>query len=233
MPGILTVGAVHIGNKMDMSPNIINSIINHDVIAVESIKYFKELLFDLKISTNAEIKEIGSYDNFENINTIIEILKNNKNVLLLSDRGTAAFHDPGTGYVNTAVQNNIKVTTIPGPNSVISAIVLSGIVGNRFIYGSCPEESDENKRLFNIYKEVKYPIVFLCVPQNVGQILIDALDVLGEDTECIACFDLTTNRERILRYNIKDMIKKYYNNELYGESVIIISKPSWIFYQQY
>lgn len=232
MPGILTVGAVHIGNKMDMSPNIINSIIHHDVIAVESIDYFEELLFDLNIKTNAQLIEIGSYAHKQHINEVIDILNKNKNVLLLSDRGTAAFHDPGSDIVNAAINENIRVRSIPGPNSAISALVISGLVPNRFIYGSCPETSDENKYLLNKYKELQYPIIFLCIPENVGIILKDALEVLGENAVCVACFDLTTIRERILRGTVKDMLRRYHNNELYGESVIIISTPTWISYQQ-
>ena len=232
MPGILTVGAVHIGNKMDMSPNIINNIINHDVIAVESIDYFEKLLFDLNIKTNAQLIEIGSYAHKKYINEVINTLNKNKNVLLLSDRGTAAFHDPGSDIVNAAINEDIEVKSIPGPNSLISALVISGLVPNKFIYGSCPETSDENQYLLNQYKKLKYPIIFLCNPQNVGIILKDTLEVLGEDAICVACFELTTIRERVFRSNAKDMLRRYHNNELYGESVIIISTPTWISYQQ-
>jgi len=226
MPGILTVGAVHIGNPMDMSPNIINSIINHDVIAVENIDIFNELLDNLNIKTKAHIEEIGSYQDKEIMLKIIEMLKNNKNVLLLPDRGTASFHDPGDIIVNYASQIGIKVTSIPGPNCLIPSIVISGLGIDKFIYGSRTSDKEERVKFLTKYKDMELPIAFLSTPRYIEDLLLDALDILGENIYCVICIELTTNREKVIRCNIKEMIKKYYNNELNGESVIIMCQTN-------
>jgi 16S rRNA (cytidine1402-2'-O)-methyltransferase len=226
MSGILTLGAVHIGNKMDMSLNIINSIISHDVIAVENVIFFKKLLYDLKINTNAQIEEIGNDENELTIKKIIKILKNNKNVLLLSDQGTSGFCDPGGAFVKFAIEENIKVTTIPGPNSAIAALTVSGIINNGFIYAGHPNSSDENKELLNKFINIRLPILFLCNPENAGIILTDALEIFDENTYCVACVELTTKFENVIRCSLKEMLKKYYNNELFRESVIIIDRTT-------
>jgi len=226
MAGLLTLGSVHIGNILDVSPRTIRSIVEHDVIAVESLEKFNKLLSDLEIETNAHIIEIPSCEEINAINNIVQILLNNKNVLILSDQGNAGFHDPGSGYANVALMHNIKVTTIPGPNSVITSLVVSGMAHGGFIYGCYPKDSNENKKFLNKFIDIDYPIVFLCVPSKVEQVLNDTLEVFGEDTHCIYAQDLTMSTETIFRCTVKEMLLKYYNNELNRESVIIINRTA-------
>ena len=222
MAGLLTLGSVHIGNISDISFRTVKSIIDHDVIAVESLEKFNKLLLDLKIETNADIIEISSCEKIKSIDNIVQILLNDKNVLILSDQGNAGFHDPGSGYAFTALEHNIEVTAIPGPNSVITALIVSGIAHGDFIYGCYPKDSDENKKFLKKFIDTDYPIIFLCEPNNVEQLLKDALEVFGENKHCIYSQDLTMPTETIFRCTVKEMLTKYYNNELYRESVIII-----------
>lgn len=222
MAGLLTLGSVHIGNISDISFRTVKSIIDHDVIAVESLEKFNKLLLDLKIETNADIIEISSCEKIKSIDNIVQILLNDKNVLILSDQGNAGFHDPGSGYAFVALEHNIEVTAIPGPNSVITALTVSGIAHGDFIYGCYPKDSDENKKFFKKFIDTNYPIIFLCEPNNVEQLLKDALEVFGENKHCIYSQDLTMPTETIFRCTVKEMLTKYYNNELYRESVIII-----------
>jgi len=226
MAGLLTLGSVHIGNISDISFRTIRSIIDHDVIAVESLEKFNKLLSDLEIETKARIIEIPSCEEINAINNIVDILLNNKNVLILSDQGNAGFHDPGSGYANVALMHNIQVTAIPGPNSVITSLVVSGMAHGGFIYGCYPKDSDENKAFLNKFIDIDYPIVFLCVPSIIGQVLNDTLEVFGESKHCIYAQDLTMPTETIFRCTVKEMLIKYHNNELNKESVIIIGRPT-------
>jgi 16S rRNA (cytidine1402-2'-O)-methyltransferase len=226
MAGLLTLGSVHIGNISDISFRTIRSIIDHDVIAVESLEKFNKLLLDLEIETNAHVIEIPSCEEINAINNIVQILLNDKNVLILSDQGNAGFHDPGSGYANVALMHNIKVTAIPGPNSVITALTVSGMAHGVFIYGCYPKDSDENKEFLKKFIDTDYPIVFLCVPSIIGQVLNDTLEVFGESKHCIYAQDLTMPTETIFRCTVKEMLTKYYNNELNRESVIIIGRPT-------
>jgi 16S rRNA C1402 (ribose-2'-O) methylase RsmI len=95
-----------------------------------------------------------------------------------------------------------------------------------FIYGCYPKNSDENKEFLKKFIDTDYPIVFLCVPNHVEQLLKDTLEVFGENKHCIYSQDLTMPTETIFRCTVKEMLTKYYNNELNRESVIIIGRPT-------
>jgi 16S rRNA (cytidine1402-2'-O)-methyltransferase len=215
--GKVTVGAVPIGNILDISFNLINQVRDNDIIVVESLEGFKTL----NLTTKSKIlvyPEYGSSKDIEKkfIDNVIDKVISGENLLLLSDAGTPALVDPGYWLINEAIKKNIKVDVMPGPNSVIPAFVLSNLhpKGRFYFYGFVKENRiNEFKKLINISD----PIIFFATNDHLESFLSDAIQVFGKNARAAVCANLSHVNELIIRdtliniYNQRGKISFYYS----------------------
>ena len=225
MYGILYLVATPIGNLDDITIRAINTLKNVDVIAAEDTRHTLKLLNHFNISKPL----ISFYRHNEQIksDSIINKLKNGENIALVSDAGTPAISDPGSVLVKDAIENNIKVISIPGPCAAITAITCSGMDTSEFSFiGFLPTNKKLRKEKFlNLSQETKTLIIYEA-PHKINSTLNDILENLG-DRKITICRELTKIHEEILRGNISDIIKLLTNPK--GEFIIILegdkSKP--------
>ena len=206
MKGTLYVVATPLGNLKDITLNAIEILKEVDLILAE----------DTRVSINL----LRHYE-------IINYLNDGKNIALITDAGTPTISDPGSILVNECINNNIKVTSIPGPSAVITALSLSGFDINSFtFYGFLSREkgnlikdlkviSNDSSKLAVIYES----------PKRIIKTLNIINEVLNNPRVCI-CNDLTKKFERIYYGTLENALEELENNgnkEL-GEYVIIIEK---------
>jgi len=192
--GTLTLGAVPIGDHKDSSINLINYIINHKIILVESLEAFENLCQNLKIKTNAKIVNYGNHDK-KNINQeYIDILKNGTDILFLSDEGTAGLIDPGGQLMDTARNNNIKVKVMAGPNSVIPSIILARFHRSFYFHGPSPDREDRRKS-FSKLSNYEFPMVFNVSLLYIKDFIDDAKEYFGLDRKVFVACNLTKDNE--------------------------------------
>jgi 16S rRNA (cytidine1402-2'-O)-methyltransferase len=220
MIGILYLVATPIGNLEDISQRAINTLSSVDLILCEDTRESGKLLAHYGIKNH--LMSYYSHVEDQKIPLIINLLKEGKNIALISDSGTPCISDPGSKLVRACIDNEIKIVPIPGPNSIIPAIVLSGFEIKSFYFeGFIPQKKGRRAKLEEIAKR-KEMTVFFESPYRIEK-LINELNELCPQREIALCRELTKKFEEIIRGKISDIKKKLPSLRLKGEFVVVIN----------
>ncbi len=250
--GILYIVSTPIGNMGDLTLRAVQTLFSVNVIACEDTRktgllldYIrKNWLFDLKkkIATPASGEArndenvsdsnptlISFYDEVEmrKIPEMLNLLLNDKNVALVSDAGTPLISDPGFKLVRECLINNIKVVSVPGPSSVISALSVSGLPTDKFsFYGFLPEKKSHALKLLENIKEseklIKTTNIFFASPYKIIGNLEALLEIFG-DIEIVIARELTKVYEEVKKEKISELLIAYKNKKPKGEFVILFN----------
>jgi 16S rRNA (cytidine1402-2'-O)-methyltransferase len=217
---MLYIVATPIGNLKDITFRAIETLKSVDLIAAEDTRHTKILTSHYGIQT-----PLTSYFQQNRITKgayLIKLLKEGKNIALVSDAGTPGISDPGTHIIKLALENDIPITAIPGASAFLTALVISGKPTDKFLYeGFLPSKPGARKnRLKKLSKENK-TLVFYESPHRVLKTLNDILEVFG-DVEIACCRELTKKFEEIKRKKISQVIEDFKDNPPRGEFVIVI-----------
>lgn len=210
--GTLFLVATPIGNLNEVSPRTINTLKEVEVIACEDTRNTRKLLSHFDIHT-----KMFSYHNFnekEEYQKLIDILKDGKDVALVSDAGYPLISDPGYILVNEVIKENINIVTVSGPNAGINALVASGLETVHYIfYGFLNAKPSQAKKELEELKSFPYTIIFYEAPHRINKTLKLMLEVLGDRKVCIAR-ELTKLHEEYIRDNLSNLVDKEYKGEL-------------------
>jgi 16S rRNA (cytidine1402-2'-O)-methyltransferase len=223
--GKLTLGAVPIGDFKDSSFNLIDYIINHKIILVETLLPFYDLCKNLNISTNAQIIEYGNYDSDEKINQYITFLKNGENILFLSDEGTAGIIDPGGKLLRVARQENIPIKVMAGPNSIIPSVVLAQYDFKFYFHGPAPDKENRRKA-FSELCNLSVPTIFFVTNDYMNDFLLDAIEFFGKDRNVSICSNLTKPNEFIKYTTVFGLFEYFYSGEMNTSITLTIEGKS-------
>ena len=223
--GNLYVIATPIGNKDDISKRAIDLLKSSHIILCEDTRNSSNLLNMLNIKN-----KLVSYHKFneeERSKEIINILKEGKNISLITDAGTPCISDPGSILVKKCIDENIDVYGIPGPSAVITALSVSGLtISNFAFYGFLERKKNSQQDHLKIINENDIEIVvFYESPKRIIETLININEVMN-NPYIVVLNDLTKKFERKYYGYTKDVIKELEDNENHelGEYVIIVSK---------
>lgn len=220
MSGILYIVATPIGNLEDITFRAIRILGEVDLIAAEDTRHTLKLLNHFKIS-----KSLTSYyehNKHEKGSYLIKKLLEGRNIALVSDAGSPAISDPGEDLVREAIENGIKVTSIPGPSAVVNALIISGLPTGRFTFeGFLPMNKRARKeRLLEIKNDQK-TLVFYEAPHKLIYTLKDMLEFLGNRKISLAR-EMTKRYEEVVRTTLVEAIEKYSKEPPKGEFVLIV-----------
>ena len=150
------------------------------------------------------------------------MLSNRCSLALVTDRGTPLISDPGFKLVKEIIKKGFNVDSIPGPSSVITALTLSGLPSDRFIFlGFAPKSEKHRKDLFEKYGNLESTLIFFESPNRITRFLEEAKSVLGNRNVCVAK-ELTKVNQEVYRFNLSELDSQ--NLDLRGEFVVLISK---------
>lgn len=224
MNGKLYVVPTPIGNLKDITLRALEVLENADVIAAEDTRQTLKLLnhFNMK-------KQMISYHKFnENIKSddIINMLKNCKQVALVSDAGTPGISDPGSVIIKRCIEENIEFEVLTGATAVTTALVYSGLDTTKFLFrGFLPRENKDRKPIIEDLKNRQETLIFYESPHR----LIKTLEFLRENLgnrRIAICRELTKLHEEILRLTLEEAIDYYSENETRGEYVLVVEGKS-------
>lgn len=228
--GKLYLVSTPIGNYDDITLRALKILQEVDYIICEEFKEAKRLLNYYKIEK--ELLQINEHNEKENSNELIVKLKDGKNLALISDCGTPLFSDPGYYLVNLALDNNIQIIPIPGANSLIQALVGSGLKLNKFyFYGWLPVKKELRAKELSKLSKLREIIILMETPYRLQKLLDEILQHFNENTYVVLAYELTKENENYYRGKIKDIQKIAKNNNLKGEFVLIIDNLSSPQYQ--
>ena len=217
-PGIYCV-ETQIGNLSDITERAVEILSNSSTILCEDTRVSKKLLNHFKIK-----KELISYHKFnerEKLYEIIEILKSDKIVSLISDAGTPAISDPGRILIRECVKKNINIYPIPGVSAVSSAISISGFSDKYFFIGFLPEKKGELIREFEKVSNIGCSVVFFISTIKFFKI-IELIKKSFLNRELLICRELTKFHEQYIRTSVNNLHKVEMNKK--GEITVVISE---------
>lgn len=218
---MLYLCATPIGNLGDVSNRCIEILNSVDMIAAEDTRHTLKLLNHFGISKpmtsyhEHNKKEKGEY--------LVSLLKDGKDIALVSDAGTPAISDPGEDLVKLCIENNLEVTSVPGPVAAINALILSGLSTRRFTFEGFLSVNKRRKKIhLDSLKNDTHTLIFYEAPHKLVTTLTDMLNTFG-DRKIALVRELTKIHEDILRTTLSDALKYYETNAPRGEYVIIVS----------
>jgi len=219
--GILNVVSTPIGNLEDISRRAIATLTNSDIIVAEDTRHTKKLLNHYNIS--AFIISYFEHNKHQQIPKILNFLKEGKNISLVSDAGTPGISDPAYRLVRQAINENIKIQSVPGASSVLAALIPSGLPTDRFIFEGFLPPKKGRKKILDDLSKFDGTVIFFENPKRLHRTLNDILVSFGE-RPCVLARELTKIHEEFLRDNISNMISNIDNISLKGEMVVLIGK---------
>ena len=216
MPSLYVV-ATPIGNLEDVSRRALRILREVKLIAAEDTRKTKRLLTTYDIKT--PMTSYHEHNKQAKLNYILNVLKEG-DVALVSEAGMPGMSDPGYELIVEANQQGITVIPIPGPSAVITALVVSGLPTDRFLYlGFLPRKSNARQHLLESVVNEYGTLVALESPHRLRATLNDLQTVLG-DRQIAVCRELTKIHEEVFRGTVSQGIKHF--NEPKGEFTLVI-----------
>lgn len=212
-----------IGNKLDISLRAQNVLSSVDVILCEDTKKSGIFLKDLGIKN--KLLSYHDHSNVSKINYFLKLLKEGASLAIISDAGTPLISDPGYELVAKAIDEKIKVTSIPGPSAVISALISSGLSTSSFVFeGYAPKKKGQLETfLKNLQYEMKTIILFES-PKRIERLVQMIVKILGPKRKVSLAKELTKKFERVITDEAKEIHELLIKDETLkkGEMVIVI-----------
>ena len=211
-----------IGNLGDITLRAIELLKNSDFILCEDTRVSKKLLDKFGIRTN--LISNHKFNETKNLTKIVNILKDNKIVSMISDAGTPSISDPGAILINECLKQSINIIPLPGPSAVTTAVSVSGFNEKYLFYGFFPEKENIIKDELQKISDLNSCLVFFVSPKKINKI-IPYLNTFFKDRKILICREISKFYEEYLRFDVKDL--KLFNTELKGELTIVLSEKQF------
>ncbi|MFZ2503669.1 MAG: 16S rRNA (cytidine(1402)-2'-O)-methyltransferase [Nocardioides sp.] len=222
-PGVLVLAGTPIGQVADASPRLAEALAAADVIAAEDTRRLRRLLRDLAVTTTAEV--VSYFEGNEAARTpgLVERLEGGACVVLVTDAGMPSVSDPGYRLVAGAVAAGVRVTAIPGPSAVLTALAVSGLPVDRFCFeGFLPRKPGERSaRLCALATEAR-TMVFFEAPHRTEKTLRAMADAWGGERPAAVCRELTKTYEEVRRGPLDDLVG-WAAEGIRGEVTLVVS----------
>src|SRR5512138_1015971 len=219
--GTLYLVATPIGNLEDMSPRAVRVLKEAVLIAAEDTRHTGKLLKYFEIET-----PLTSYFEHNKLNKLDFILEKlaGGDVALVSDAGTPAVNDPGYELVKAALASHHDVRPIPGPSAPITALTVSGLPTDSFLYlGYLPHKTSERHARLQEIESQSYTLIFLESPYRIVESLEDILLILGDRKICVAR-EMTKMFEEYWRGNVGEAIQYFKSQPARGEFTLVVDR---------
>jgi 16S rRNA (cytidine1402-2'-O)-methyltransferase len=204
--GVLLLAGAPLGDPRDVSPRLAEALGRADLVAAEDTRRLRRLAAALGVSVSGRV--VSYYDATEAARTpeLISALQGGSDVLLVTDAGMPTVSDPGYRLVAAAAAAGIRVTALPGPSAVTTALALSGLPSDRFCFeGFLPRKSGERRRALQALRGERRTLVFFEAPHRLAAALTDAAEVLGAGRPAVVCRELTKTYEEVRRGTLAEL----------------------------
>ncbi len=212
-----------IGNLNDLSLRSINTLKEVDIIYAEDTRVAANLLQHFQIS-----KKSSPFHEHNELDQLLEIttaLREGADIAVISDAGAPLISDPGYPLIKKCIELGLDFSVLPGPSSVINAVLLSGISPHQFtFYGFIPKTNSGRKKIAEEIKRSGIPYVFFESAKRLTKTLESFLEVLDKNTKISICREMTKEHESIYRGSLEELFGQLIDSKitLLGEFVLVI-----------
>lgn len=221
MAGKLYIVGTPIGNLQDISNRVVSTLQEVDLIFAEDTRVSIKLLSHLNISKT--IVSCHDFNELQRSNELSEYAGRGSSIALISDAGIPLISDPGYKLVRQAIKLGMEIICIPGPSSVLVALVGSGLPCERFAFeGFLPDKQGERRGRLEKLKNEERTLVFFLPVKDVERVLVEINEIMG-NRQAALCRELTKLHEEYIRGGIEDILEIARRRELKGECVLVLS----------
>lgn len=217
---MLSIVSTPIGNLEDITLRAIRMLKEADFVVAEDTRHSGILLKKYDIAT--PLLSFHSHSPESQLQKILTLLRDGKNLALISDAGTPGISDPGYLLIKSAIENNIPLTVIPGPSAVITAVVASGLPCHKFLYLGYLPLKKGRKKLIASLKEIPYTVVFYEAPHRLMRTLEELKEMLGAERRVAICREMTKMFEEVFRGTLAQARAHFELKKPRGEFTIVI-----------
>lgn len=198
--GTLVLAGTPIGDTADAPPRLAAELERADVIAAEDTRRLRRLTQALGVHTSGRV--VSYFEGNESARTpeLVEELAQGARVLLVTDAGMPSVSDPGYRLVAAAVERGLRITAVPGPSAVLTALALSGLPVDRFCFeGFLPRKAGERLGRLREVADERRTLVYFEAPHRLAATLEAMAEVFGTDRRAAVCRELTKTYEEVKR----------------------------------
>lgn len=205
---MLILAATPIGQVADASGRLADALRTADVIAAEDTRRFGRLARDLGVEVTGRIVSYFEGNEERRTADLAADLAQGLTVVLVTDAGMPSVSDPGYRLVDAAIGLGVRVTSIPGPSAVLTALAVSGLPVDRFCFeGFAPRKAGERARVFGELADERRTMVFFESPHRTIATLESMRDAFGPDRPVAVCRELTKTHEEVARGTLAEVIE--------------------------
>ncbi|WP_430739231.1 16S rRNA (cytidine(1402)-2'-O)-methyltransferase [Streptomyces alboniger] len=211
-----------IGDVADAPPRLAAELASADVVAAEDTRRLRRLTQALGVQVGGRV--VSYFEGNESARTpeLVEALAGGARVLLVTDAGMPSVSDPGYRLVAAAVERDIKVTAVPGPSAVLTALALSGLPVDRFCFeGFLPRKAGERLSRLKEVAEDRRTLVYFEAPHRIDDTLAAMAEAFGDERRAAVCRELTKTYEEVKRGSLKDLAE-WAADGVRGEITVVI-----------
>ena len=222
-PGLLVLAGTPIGRDEDASPRLAAALAAADVIATEDTRRLKRLLRVLDLTPRGRLVSYFEANESARTPDLVKELLAGARVVVVTDAGMPSVSDPGYRLVAAAVEAGVRVTAVPGPSAVLTALAVSGLPVDRFCFeGFLPRKGGgRSSRLAELSAEPR-TMVFFEAPHRLAASLADMAAAFGDERPAAVCRELTKTYEESKRGGIADLAKWADEGEVRGEITVVV-----------
>jgi 16S rRNA (cytidine1402-2'-O)-methyltransferase len=221
--GLLVLAGTPIGDPADAPPRLAEQLRTADVVAAEDTRRLRRLTQELGVEVAGRVVSYFEGNEAARTPELVARLAEGAHVLLVTDAGMPSVSDPGYRLVAAAVAAGIRVTAVPGPSAVLTALALSGLPVDRFCFeGFPPRKPGERARALGALAAEPRTMVFFEATHRITDTLTDMAEAFGADRPAAVCRELTKTYEEVKRGTLGELAA-WSADGVRGEITVVVS----------
>jgi 16S rRNA (cytidine1402-2'-O)-methyltransferase len=223
-PGVLVLAATPIGDPQDAPPRLVRLLAEADVVAAEDTRRLRRLVAALGVQPAGRVVSYHEHNEQARAAELVDAAAGGATVLVVTDAGMPSVSDPGLRVVRAAAAAGVRVTAVPGPSAVLTALALSGLATDRFCFeGFLPRRDGERGRALAELAAERRTMVFFEAPRRLAATLGAMAAAFGAGRPAAVCRELTKTYEEVRREPLGDLAAWAATGEVLGEVTVVVA----------